>query len=221
VIVEAPPELIDDDVRLRRLREPLLAELARPARSARRLPARAVAVAALALALLVTVGGRAARSLTGAGHRARRRLARAPDRGQLRRRGGAHADAPGTPRALKPGSGEFVRLSRVRYERDTLRIPVQEVRESTGYFIFYAGRAARPGEEPLSAPLRETQRRRRRVRRRQFYGCCPTPQNTCTASPRFLNPNPACQNSFGSPGALATLLCALPGGRKHVPGPAP
>jgi delta 1-pyrroline-5-carboxylate dehydrogenase len=28
-------------------------------------------------------------------------------------------------------------------------VSVDEVRESTGYFVFYAGRAARPGEELL------------------------------------------------------------------------
>jgi hypothetical protein len=60
-----------------------------------------------------------------------------------------HADPPGTPRSLEPGPQEVVRLDRVHYERETLRIPIAEVRDSTGYFIFYAGRAARPGEEPL------------------------------------------------------------------------
>jgi hypothetical protein len=60
-----------------------------------------------------------------------------------------HADPPGTPPSLKPGRQDVVRLDRVHYERETLRIPIAEVRESTGYFIFYAGRAARPGEEPL------------------------------------------------------------------------
>jgi hypothetical protein len=34
-------------------------------------------------------------------------------------------------------------------EGTTLRIPIGVVRESTGYFIFYAGREARPGEEPM------------------------------------------------------------------------
>ena len=60
-----------------------------------------------------------------------------------------HADAPGTPPSLEPGPEEVVRLGRVRYERDTLRIPIAEVRESIGYFVLYAGRAARPGEQPL------------------------------------------------------------------------
>ncbi|HEV3000345.1 MAG TPA: hypothetical protein VGW75_06365 [Solirubrobacteraceae bacterium] len=63
------------------------------------------------------------------------------------------ADPPGTP-LPPPGSdraqerGEHtVRLGSVRYERETLRVPVAEVRESTGYFVFYAGREARPGED--------------------------------------------------------------------------
>lgn len=51
-----------------------------------------------------------------------------------------------------------------------------------------------------------------------FYDA-PTPQNSWTASPRLRKPNPSCQNSLGSPGALATFRCAFPGGRKHSPGP--
>ena len=64
-----------------------------------------------------------------------------------------HADPPGTPRPRRlpspppPIEKETVRLDRVQYERETLRIPVAEVRESTGYFVFYAGREARAGEE--------------------------------------------------------------------------
>jgi hypothetical protein len=60
-------------------------------------------------------------------------------------------------RAGRPGAGrvapeadasrETVRLDRVEYRRETLRIPIAEVRESTGYFVFYAGREAQPGEE--------------------------------------------------------------------------
>ena len=63
------------------------------------------------------------------------------------------ADLPGTPRPRRLPTPEpeilkeTVRLDRVRYERETLRIPIAEVRESTGYFVFYAGREARPGEE--------------------------------------------------------------------------
>ena len=58
-----------------------------------------------------------------------------------------HADPPGTARSLEPGPRQTVRLDRVRYERETLRIPIAEVRESSGYFVFYAGREGRPGEE--------------------------------------------------------------------------
>jgi hypothetical protein len=60
-----------------------------------------------------------------------------------------HADPPGTLRSLELGPAEVVRLGRVRYDRDTLRIPIADVRESTGYFIFYAGRDTRPGEQPM------------------------------------------------------------------------
>ncbi len=59
------------------------------------------------------------------------------------------ADPPGTPRAVAPGHEEVVRLNSIRREGATLRIPIAEVRESTGYFVLYAGRAARPGEELL------------------------------------------------------------------------
>ncbi len=52
------------------------------------------------------------------------------------------SDAP-----TAPGPPEVVRLDRVVYARDTLRVPIAELRESTGWFIFYAGREARPGEE--------------------------------------------------------------------------
>ncbi|HEV2812274.1 MAG TPA: hypothetical protein VGW10_03385 [Solirubrobacteraceae bacterium] len=58
------------------------------------------------------------------------------------------AKPPGEPTGPgTPSERETVRLNSVRYERETLRIPVAELRESTGYFVFYAGREARPGEE--------------------------------------------------------------------------
>ena len=67
-----------------------------------------------------------------------------------------HADEPvAPPRPRIPGPGETpdppetVRLDRIDGDRETLRIPIAEVRESTGYFIFYAGRTAQPGEELL------------------------------------------------------------------------
>jgi hypothetical protein len=42
---------------------------------------------------------------------------------------------------------EVVRLDRIEYGRELLRIPVAQVRESEGHLILWAGRAARPGEE--------------------------------------------------------------------------
>ena len=65
-----------------------------------------------------------------------------------------HADPPGTPRtppapATESSAPETVRLDRIERSRDTLRIPVATVCESTGYFVLYAGRAARPGEPLL------------------------------------------------------------------------
>jgi hypothetical protein len=57
------------------------------------------------------------------------------------------ADPPGTRPSLDPGPEEVVRLDRVVYERETLRVPVAEVRTTTGYFVFYVGRKARAGEQ--------------------------------------------------------------------------
>lgn len=57
------------------------------------------------------------------------------------------ADPPGTPRApIGNVIEETVRLNDIERSRDTLRIPIATVRESTGYFVFYAGREAKPGE---------------------------------------------------------------------------
>jgi hypothetical protein len=42
---------------------------------------------------------------------------------------------------------QVVRLDRIQYGREVLRIPVSEVRESEGHFILWAGRAAKPGED--------------------------------------------------------------------------
>ena len=42
-----------------------------------------------------------------------------------------------------------MRLDSIERSRDTLRIPIATVRESTGYFVFYAGREAKPGEPLL------------------------------------------------------------------------
>jgi hypothetical protein len=45
------------------------------------------------------------------------------------------------------GPEEIVRLDRIEYGRELLRIPVAQVRESEGHLILWAGRAARPGED--------------------------------------------------------------------------
>jgi hypothetical protein len=42
-----------------------------------------------------------------------------------------------------------VRLSEIEFGRDTLRVPVSRVRESSGSFLFVAGVAAGPGERPI------------------------------------------------------------------------
>lgn len=58
------------------------------------------------------------------------------------------AHPPGTPHDEPHGHEQVtVRLDSVRRERETLRIPVAEVRESTGHLVFYVGREARPGED--------------------------------------------------------------------------
>jgi len=44
------------------------------------------------------------------------------------------------------GPAQTVRLDRIEHTPDVVRIPVAAVRESSGRFIFLAGRAARPGE---------------------------------------------------------------------------
>lgn len=75
-----------------------------------------------------------------------------------RRRGDLRLDADAracsasrssTVRSRRPGPEQTVRLNRVEYDRETLRIPIAELRESTGYFIFHAGRETRPGEQPM------------------------------------------------------------------------
>jgi hypothetical protein len=173
----APPELPDLDARVRSLRGPLLAEL-RPRR--RRAPLRALAAAALAAVVALTVAGitrdpalaveRQDGWLVFTIHDASageaeltRELREAGIRGEVRSlpvpadRAGTwaviaeHADPNGAPpprdRPVAPRPESVVRLNRVVYERETLRIPIDEVRESTGYFVFYVGREARPGED--------------------------------------------------------------------------
>jgi hypothetical protein len=178
MMASVPPELADIDVRARRLRDPVLAELQRSSRGASRRPARALVVAAIAVAIALTAGvvsrdpapalaverqdgwlvlriadvtaGEAAltRELQGAGIQGEVRLLPVPaDRVGTWAVISELANTPGTPRSLDLAPEGVVRLGRVRYEQETLRIPIAEVRESTRYFVFYAGRAARLGEE--------------------------------------------------------------------------
>jgi len=58
------------------------------------------------------------------------------------------AKQPGPAPAPSGGRGpaETVRLDRISHTPEVVRIPVAQVRESSGRFIFLAGRAARPGE---------------------------------------------------------------------------
>lgn len=163
------------DARALALRGPLLAELRRPRRAVT--PLRGALAAA---AVLVAVAGAAALNDAqpalavdredgrlvlriadvAAGEEAMtRELRDAGIRGEVRLLPVAPEDV-GTwvvisEAAGSPGPRETVRLSRVEFERETLRIPIAEVRESTGSFVFYAGREARPGEE-----LRRDGRRR-------------------------------------------------------------
>lgn len=61
------------------------------------------------------------------------------------------ADPPGVApggAATGPTGDETVRLDRIDYGRDLLRLPAAELRETTGWFVLYAGRATRRGEEP-------------------------------------------------------------------------
>lgn len=160
----------DLETRVRRLRGPLLAEL----RPQRRLPhTRTLAAATVALALAVTAAavsrdpapalavarddgwlvlriadvsaGEAAltRELRDAGVRGEVRLLPVPP--EQVGTWAVISEVAGAP----AGERETVRLDRVRYDRETLRIPIAELRESTGAFVFYAGRPARDGEEPL------------------------------------------------------------------------
>jgi hypothetical protein len=50
-----------------------------------------------------------------------------------------------------PDSGapveETVRFYSIEYGREVLRLPIAQVRESSGHFILWAGRKAQPGED--------------------------------------------------------------------------
>jgi hypothetical protein len=54
---------------------------------------------------------------------------------------------PFDPNRPTTGREEVVRLDRIEYGRELLRIPVVQVRVSEGHFVLWAGRAARPGED--------------------------------------------------------------------------
>ena len=47
---------------------------------------------------------------------------------------------------------ERIRLREIELTDDVIRIPVEQVRDATGRFVFYAGRAAQPGEPILDRP---------------------------------------------------------------------
>jgi hypothetical protein len=55
------------------------------------------------------------------------------------------------PDAAGRGTEEVTRLGDVELGRATIRLAVERVRESTGRFVFYAGRAARDGEPVVDA----------------------------------------------------------------------
>jgi hypothetical protein len=181
----APPAPPDADLRVQRLREPLLAEL-RPSRrrvvsprSLRAFAAVALAVAFAVIAITATrdpapalavehedgwvvlrvadaSAGAAAltRELREAGIRGEVRLLPvAPDEVGLWVVISEHGISdPLTPAQMAAGETrppETVRLSHVRNDGETLRIPIADVRDSSGRFIFYVGREAQPGEELL------------------------------------------------------------------------
>jgi len=54
---------------------------------------------------------------------------------------------PKRPPQDQLGPEETVRLNRIEFGRHVLRLPVSQVRESSGHFILWAGRQARPGED--------------------------------------------------------------------------
>jgi hypothetical protein len=57
------------------------------------------------------------------------------------------AAKPRVPDPSAPPVEETVRLNRIEYGREVLRLPIAQVRESSGHFILWAGREARPGED--------------------------------------------------------------------------
>ena len=58
----------------------------------------------------------------------------------------------GVPDFSAPPVEETVRLNTIEYGREVLRLPISQVRESSGHFILWAGRAAQPGEDVAASP---------------------------------------------------------------------
>jgi len=58
----------------------------------------------------------------------------------------------GVPDFSAPPVEETVRLNTIEYGREVLRLPISRVRESSGHFILWAGRAAEPGEDVAASP---------------------------------------------------------------------
>jgi hypothetical protein len=59
------------------------------------------------------------------------------------------------PRVPAPSTApaqETVRLNSIEYGREVLRLPIAQVRESSGHFILWAGREAQPGEDVAASP---------------------------------------------------------------------
>jgi hypothetical protein len=54
---------------------------------------------------------------------------------------------PKRPPQEQLGPEETVRLDRIEFGRHVLRLPISQVRESSGHFILWAGREARAGED--------------------------------------------------------------------------
>jgi hypothetical protein len=54
---------------------------------------------------------------------------------------------PPGPDSSTPSVEETVRLNSIEFGREVLRLPIAQVRESSGHFILWAGREARSGED--------------------------------------------------------------------------
>jgi len=182
--ISRPPEPPALDLRVARLRGPLLAQLSAPTARRRRSPclalAGAVAMAVVLAAALIALPSRTAPALavTQADGSLELRIADAtasPEKlTQELRDAGVHgeirllpvpaglvgtwaiaqewAQPPGSEPNLDPNAHNEVRLNSIEIGREVLRLPLDKVRESTGYFIFWGGRAARDGETAIDGP---------------------------------------------------------------------